>query len=130
MHNFLKPPLTYPRDLKLQQADMMISFARRRADILFALEPSDVASLASLDLAPRAHRDKRLLSALGRLNETFCRPKALDSYPRGSASFQDLLRVLRDWLQDGPFQHPPGEASGSAWSTARLISAQLLNFDI
>ena len=120
------------RDPRLIQSDILIEFSRRRADILYALDPTDISAIASLALIPRAHREKRLISALGRLRETFPTDQRAgrdlelpedagaavqEGCQTGSASLQDLLRVLRDWSQQPSAQHPMPDAATPAQQT-------------
>ena len=109
--------LTPCRDPKLRHLDLMLSFSRHRADLLFALNPADVTALARDGTPPRPYHDQRLLSASKRLSLSFACPDSGPSLPagegpplggQGPASLQDLLRVIQGWTSLDPSQLLPG----------------------
>lgn len=88
----------------------MLSFARRRADLLFALNRDDVTALAQSGTPPRGYHDQRLLIASRRLSLSYAsdNPGSCESDMEGAqvrgqpagtgpASLQDLLRVIQGW---------------------------------
>lgn len=101
----------------------MLSFARRRADLLFALNRDDVTALAQSGTPPREYHDQRLSIASRRLSFSFASEDNSVSCPSpgdgaeargqpagsGPASLQDLLRVIQGWTSSN--QITPGALS-------------------
>ncbi|KAG2488170.1 hypothetical protein HYH03_013312 [Edaphochlamys debaryana] len=101
-------------NLTLDVKTAILSFARRRPDVIFSLDPPDLVTLASVPLRPRDRNvDRKLRNADLRLKETF---GGLEGKPKGGsrgssvaegaavtindsrhATAQDLLRVTWDW---------------------------------
>ncbi|KAG1675147.1 hypothetical protein FOA52_003370 [Chlamydomonas sp. UWO 241] len=103
-----------------------LAFAAARSDLLYALDPADVAALARVPLASREHRNKRMEQAQRRLRASFGGegggggsgnggngPSSGGSL-LGPASLQDLVRLLRDWAA------PDAEAGASFTAASRV----------
>ncbi|KXZ55368.1 hypothetical protein GPECTOR_3g497 [Gonium pectorale] len=101
----------------------LLSFSRRRPDVLFGLPPPDLEALAAPPLLNRERNDRKLRNADARFKGTYAsaRPGAgaadgevggggvVPASPTKHASTQDLMRVLWFWATA-----PPGEVAASA----------------
>ncbi|GFR39766.1 hypothetical protein Agub_g250, partial [Astrephomene gubernaculifera] len=101
-------------ELLIQQHDdvkaALLTFSRRRPDILFSLPSLEVAALAEAELLPRDRPDRKLRNADRRLKDTFVTGRAAGGAAAGAAaggeggaaggqhaSLQDFMRVVWDW---------------------------------
>ncbi|KAG2448634.1 hypothetical protein HYH02_006521 [Chlamydomonas schloesseri] len=82
----------------------LLSFARRRPDILFSLPEDKLSGLAAVEPLPRDKPDRKLRNAARRLAETYARSRIRlgAGALREHASFQDAMRVLWDWAEAAP----------------------------
>lgn len=73
-----------PEQQRRQTRDLLVAFARRRPDLLYALPSASLTQVIELGLIPRSHRDKHLSNAFKRLQHSFGPAQMSEQHSVGS----------------------------------------------